>query len=216
MSQDSELQRSVLAELQWDPSVTATDIGVTARAGVVTLTGHVESFAGKHAAEAAVWRVRGVRAVAQDIDVRLAFDRLRGDDEIAAAALERLAWDVSVPTGSIHVRVEAGWLTMTGEVDWFYQKHVAEQDLRRLAGVVGLTDQVVVRTRVEEPELADRITQALHRSWFFDGNTVRVTAVGGDIRLTGTVRSPHERQVAAETAWAAPGTTSVDNAIAIL
>jgi osmotically-inducible protein OsmY len=216
MSEDSELQRAVLAELGWEPSVTAAHIGVTAPSGVVTLTGHVESFAEKHAAEQAAWRVKGVRAVAEDIEVRLAFERQRGDEDVAAAVLESLAWDVSVPPGSIRVRVEAGWVTMTGEMDWFFQKDAAEQDVRRLAGVVGLSNQVVVRARVEVPDLAERILHALNRSWFFDGNTIKVTAVGGNIRLSGSVRSPHERQVAAATAWAAPGTTSVDNELVIV
>jgi osmotically-inducible protein OsmY len=216
MSQDGKLQQAVLAELNWEPSVTAAHIGVTASAGVVTLTGHVDTFAEKHAAEAAAQRVKGVRAVAVDIEVQLPFDHQRGDDDIAAAALDRLAWDVSVPRNSIKVEVDHGWIVMTGEVDWYYQKEAAEQDLRRLTGVVGVSNQTTLKPRIDASTISDDIAHALNRSWFFDDNTIKVSADGGRIRLSGTARSPHERQVAAATAWAAPGATSVQNDIAVI
>jgi osmotically-inducible protein OsmY len=216
MSHDSQLQLAVLAELSWEPSVTAGHIGVTANAGIVTLTGPVENFAEKHAAETAARRVRGVLGVAEEIEVQIPFERQRGDDDIAAAALERLAWDVSVPREAVSVRVEKGWLTLNGEVDAYYQKQAAEQDVRRLAGVVGVSNQIVLKPRVDTANLSDDITHALHRSWFFDTNTITVSADRGKIRLTGTVHSPHERQVAAETAWAAAGATSVENDLSIV
>ena len=211
MSKDSNLQQAVTAELGWEPSITASNIGVTAENGIVTLSGHVNSFVQKHAAEDAARRVKGVRAVAEEIEVRLAFDGKRGDDDIAAAAVSRLAWDMSVPRDAIKVQVEIGWVTQTGTVEWHYQKVAAVAAIRPLMGVVGVSDQVVLSPRVSTSNISDDIMHALHRSWFFDGDTIKVSANGGAIKLTGTVSSWHDRQVAAETAWAAPGATSVVN-----
>jgi osmotically-inducible protein OsmY len=215
MPLDRNLQQAVLAELGWEPSVTAAHIGVTANAGVVTLTGHVETYAQKHAAEAAARRVRGVKALAEEILVQLPFERTRGDDDIAAAAIERLAWDTSVPADAVSVRVEQGWVTLTGSVAWYYQKEAAEQDIVRLHGVVGLSNQIAVTPTVDVSGITDQIRQALHRSWLLDDQKVTVTADGGHIHLTGTVGSAYERQVAWATAWAAPGATSVTNDLGI-
>ncbi len=216
MSQDSQLQKAVLEELSWEPSVNAAHIGVIAKDGVVTLTGHVESFAEKRAAEAAVRRVKGVKAVAEEIEVRLPFEVKWSDDEIGAAAVERLAWDVSVPRDAVKVRIEKGWVTLTGEVDWYYQKNAADQDMRRLFGVVGVTNQITIKPRVNASNIMSDITLALHRSWLFDPNQISVSAQGGKVWLTGTVHSPHDRQVAARIAWAAPGVTDVENDINII
>lgn len=215
MSQDSHLQQSVLAELTWEPSVAAGHIGVTADDGVVTLTGHVESFAEKQAAEAAARRVKGVKAVAEKIEVKLPFDRERDDDDIAAAAINRLAWDVAIPKDAIQVTVEKGWVTLTGEVDWHFQKDIAAQDVHRLLGVTGVSNRITIKPGVNTTHISDEIMHALHRSWFFDPKTITVTADQGRVRLTGTVHSPHDRQVAAATAWAAPGVTDVVNEIEI-
>ena len=216
MSSDSKLQQAVLAELNWEPSVTAGHIGVAADAGVITLTGHVGDYAQKHAAEAAARRVNGVKAVADEIEVHLSFDARRNDGEIAAATLDRLSWDVSVPRDAVGVTVEHGWLTLTGEVDFFYQKKAAGDDVRSLFGVVGITNQIMIKPRVNTSNLSDKIMHALHRSWYFDPAAITVSAEGGRIRLAGTVHSPHDRQVAAATAWAAPGATDVENDIAIV
>lgn len=215
-SQDKALQASVLAEFAWEPSVPAGHIGVTANDGVITLSGYVDSFAQKSAAETAARRVKGVRAVAEEIEVRLAFATQRTDTEIAAAALERLAWNVSVPKDSVGVKVESGWVTITGEVGWWYQKDAVEQDIRPLQGVRGVSNQMTIRPHVNTANLRDDITHALHRSWFFDPNTVHVNADGGKVVLTGTVNSFHERQVAAQTAWSAPGATAVENDLAVV
>ncbi len=215
MSQDSNLQQAVTAELGWEPSIVASHIGVTAENGVVTLSGHVNSFVQKHAAEDAARRVKGVRAVAEEIEVRLAFDAQRGDDDIAAAAINRLAWDMSVPRDAVKVQVESGWVTLTGTVEWHYQKVAAVNAVRQLMGVVGVSDQVALSPRVSTGNISDNIMHALHRSWFFDPDTIKVTASGGDIKLTGYVNSWHDRQVAAETAWAAPGATSVVNDLTV-
>jgi osmotically-inducible protein OsmY len=216
MSSDSELQQAVLAELSWEPSVVAAHIGVMANAGVVTLTGHVESFVQKHAAEAATRRVKGVKAVAEELEVYLPFDNRRDEADLAAAAIERLAWDVSVPRDSVAVNVESGWITLSGQVGWHYQKDAAERDVRQLVGVLGLTSQIAITPSVNTSSISDDIMHALHRSWFFDPQTITVSARGGNVRLSGTVQSWRDRQIAAETAWAAPGTTSVENDIAVI
>lgn len=124
--------------------------------------------------------------------------------------------DVSVPKDAIKVAVEKGWVTLTGQVDWYFQKEAAELDVRRLFGVVGVSDQIRIRPQVNAANISDDITHALHRSWFFDPKTVWVSAEGGKVRLTGTVHSPHDRQVAGSTAWAAPGVTEVENAITVV
>jgi len=216
MTEDRKLQEAVLAELSWEPSVTAAHIGVTARHGVVTLAGHVESFAEKHAAETAAGRVKGVVAVAEEIEVRRPFERQRGDEEIAAAATERLSWDVSVPKDSVKVKVEMGWITLSGQVDRYFQRDAAEQDVRRLSGVVGVSNQTTIKPMVNIADISDDIVHALHRSWFFDPKTVSVTAEGGKVRLAGTVHSFSERAAAFATAWAAAGTTDVMNDITIV
>lgn len=215
MSQNDQLQQAVLAELRWEPSVTAAHIGVTADGGVVSLTGHVDSVVEKLAAEAAARRVKGVKAVVEEIEVRLPFDARRTDEEIAAAVIERLAWDASVPGNAVGVKVEGGWVTLSGEVEWQFQRQAAADDAHRLSGVRGVSNQITIRPVVNASLLSDGITHALHRSWFFDPLTVTVSAEGGKVRLTGTVRTLHERQVAAATAWSAPGVTDVQNEIEV-
>lgn len=215
MSEDSQLQRAVLDGFIWEPSVTAGHIGVTASAGVVTLSGHVDSYAKKHTAETAAHRVKGVRAVAEEIEVRLPFKTKRSDEEIAAAAIERLSWNVSLPRDSVQVKVEQGWVTLTGQVDWWYQKDAAEHDTRPLLGVVGVSNLATIKQRVNTAGLSDDITHALHRSWFFDPEEVHVRAERGKVVLTGTVHSFHEREIAAQTAWSAPGATMVENDLTV-
>jgi osmotically-inducible protein OsmY len=211
MSRDNQLQNAVLAELKWEPSITAAHIGVTAENGTVTLTGHVQSYAQKHAAEMATGRVKGVRAVAEEIEVRLPFEIKRDDADIATAAVDRLAWDASMPRDAVKVKVEKGWLTLTGEVDGFFQKEAAEREVRSLMGVLGVSNQMTIKPRVDTAHLDNAIQDALHRSWLFGEDNVHVTAQGGRVTLTGTVGSWQERQTAASAAWAAPGATSVEN-----
>jgi osmotically-inducible protein OsmY len=211
MNNDHKLKTDVLAELAWEPSVTADHIGVTAKDGVVTLTGHVSTYWQKHAAEAAAGRVQGVKALAEEIEIRLPIHFKRADDEIAAAALSRLFWDSSIPTDTVKVKVEKGYVTLTGQVDWYYQLESAASMIRSLGGVTGVSNQLSIKVRPNTATISDDITHALHRSWFFDENNIKVSAEGGKVRLTGTVDSWSDRQTAASTAWAAPGTTSVEN-----
>lgn len=215
MSNDSMLQQTVLAELSWEPSVAHGHIGVTANNGVVTLSGHVGSYAEKRAAEAAVSRVKGVKAVAEEIEVKLATDMQRADDQIAKVALESLAWDVSVPKDKVKVKVEKGWITLTGDVDWHFQKEAAEHDSRRLSGVLGVSNQIAIKPHAHPSDIRDNIMTALHRSWY-DPATITVSADGGIVRLSGSVRSWHERQLAEKSAWGAPGVTHVEDDIAII
>ena len=170
-----------------EASLTAAHIGVAAIGGIVTLTGQVESFAQKHAAEAAARRVKGVLAVAEEFEVQVPFERKRDDSDIAAAIVDRLVWDVSVPRDAVKVGVAAGWVTLTGEVDWNYQRKAAEQDVRRLHGVVGVSNQVSFKPRVNTANISSDISCALHRSYFPDPDAITVTAEEGKVRLTGNV-----------------------------
>jgi osmotically-inducible protein OsmY len=214
MSNDSQLKQAVLDELNWEPSVVAAHIGVTANGGVVTLTGHVNNYAAKSAAEAAAGRVKGVKAVAEELEVRLPIHIKRGDDEIAAAAIERLAWNISIPLDAVKVKVEKGWVTLTGALEWHFEKEEAAREIRSLSGVVGVSDQMSIKTQANATNISDDIVKALHRSWY-DPRTVYVSAEGGKVKLSGTVNTWHDREEAEMTAWAAPGATSVQNNISV-
>jgi osmotically-inducible protein OsmY len=214
MSDDKNLQQAVLDQLSWEPSVNAADIGVAAKSGVVTLMGHVESYPEKAAAEKAARRVKSVKAVAEELEVRLPFSFKRGDEEIAAAAISRLKGNWSVPTDAVKVKVEKGWVTLTGEVEWHYQQEAAADDIRNLRGVTGIYNEVSIKPRANATDIKDSIMMALHRSWF-DPKTITVEVDGGVVNLTGTVHNWNEREVAASTAWAAPGATTVSNHITI-
>jgi osmotically-inducible protein OsmY len=214
MDNDHQLKQYVLAELEWEPSISADHIGVTAKDGVVTLSGHVATYWQKRAAETAAGRVKGVKALAEEIAVQLPLHIKHGDDEIAAAALNRMMWDVSVPKDAVKVRVEKGFVTLTGTVDKYYQKDAAAWDVRPLTGVTGVANQMTVKLRPDTLTISDDIRHALHRSWLFDEN-IKVSATGGKVHLTGKVESWHDRELAAATAWAAPGTTTVTNDILV-
>lgn len=216
MDNDNDLRSAVLAEMDWDPSVTSAHIGVTAYGGVVTLTGHTETYPEKHAAEQAATRVKGVKGIASEIEVRLPVETRRSDEDIAAAVLDRMAWDVSIPKDAVMVRVERGWVTLTGQVDYYFQKSASETDIRHLMGVAGVSNHVTIKPQVSVGDISDGIMHALHRSWFFDPSTIRVSAAGGHVTLSGTARTFHDKQVAAATAWAAPGVTAVKNDLAVL
>ena len=215
ISHDSKLQQAVLAELDWEPSVNPTHIGVTANAGVVTLTGYVSDYRQKHTAEEAANRVKGVKAVVEELEVKLPFDVRHSDEEIAAAVVDRLGWDVDIPRDSVKIKVEHGWVILSGEVNWRYQRQAAEHAIQHMRGVVGVSNTVTIMPGVNTSNLSGDITLALHRSWFFDPRTVQVTAQDGRVRLTGTVHSQHDRQLASETAWAAQGATDVQNLITV-
>ena len=215
MTMDKTLQTNVLAELGWEPSVTAAHIGVTAKDGIVTLTGHVQNYMEKYAAEKAAGRVKGVRAVVEEIEVRLPTHARKNDDEIAAALLQRLDWNVSVPDEAVRVKVEKGWVTLTGEVQWQFQKTAAEHDIRGMLGLVGISNLVTIKPRPNASDISADIRHALHRSWY-DPKTISVSADGGAVRLSGTVGSWYDRQMAGWTAWGAPGAVTVENNISVV
>jgi osmotically-inducible protein OsmY len=214
MSLDHQLQEAVLAELAWEPSITAAHIGVSANHGVVTLTGHVNTWWQKHAAEIATSRVKGVKAVAEELVVQLPFSVKRNDEDIARAAIDRLGWEASVPHDAIKVTVEKGWVTLTGQVAWHFEKEAARRVVGGLMGVVGVSDTITIKPRVDATDVSNDIRVALHRSWFTP-DRVHVTADGGTVKLTGTVDTWRERQTAGATAWSAAGTTSVENELIV-
>jgi len=215
MSSDSQLKQAVLDELAWEPSVNAAHIGVTAHAGVITLSGHVTNHAHKQAAEKAAGRVKGVTAVAEEVEVILPYETHRSDEDIAAAAADRLFWDSAVPKDRVQVTVEKGWVTLSGDVDWHFQREAADQDVQRLMGVRGVSNEIAIKPTVNASNVRGDIEQALHRSWYYDPNTIEVSADRGRIKLTGIVTTWNARQLAGSTAWSAPGVTSVTNDISV-
>jgi osmotically-inducible protein OsmY len=210
---DQEIQADVLAELRWDHSVSATEIGVTVKDGVVTLTGTVDTYLKKWRAEEAAHRVAGVVAVANDITVRTIGERT--DADIAAAAANALKWNASIPADKIQVTVDKGWVTLRGEVEWQYQKEEAERVVRRLWDVKGVSNLIVVKPLATPTDLKKKIEDALVRSAEVDAKNITVEVQGGKVILKGKVRSWAERQEAERTAWLAPGIRSVDNQITL-
>jgi osmotically-inducible protein OsmY len=215
MSHDSDLQMNVLEELKWEPSVPAGHIAVRAEEGIVTLSGQVDSFMNKNAAERAARRVQGVRAVVEQIQVKLPSDKMRTDEQIATAVVDRLAWNVSVPKNAIEVKVENGRVTLSGQVQWHFEKEAAELEVQQLHGVTGVTSLIALKPRPDTATISEDIKSALKRSWYTRPDSISVTAVSGKVKLSGMVHSPHAKSVAGATAWNSPGTTAVQNDLTI-
>lgn len=213
MRSDTQIKADVEAELKYEPRVNPNEIGVAVKDGIVTLTGSVDSYMKKVSAEDAAHRVRGVKAVANDIEIRLADERT--DADIANAAVKALEWDADVNVDNLDVTVSRGWVTMKGSVDWQFQKEDAERVVRRLTGVKGVSNLLTVKPRVVPSDVKRRIENALIRSAETDASRIVVEVDGSRVTLRGTVRAYAEKQEAARAAWAAPGVTAVDNRIMI-
>lgn len=216
MKGDRELKKDIEEELNWEPSVEASAIGVEVEDGVVTLTGHVNSYLQKWAAERAVKRVHGINAVAIEIDVNIPAINRRTDADIARAAVNALEWDDSVPGPQIKVMVEDGWVTLEGGVDWEFQRSAAQHDVQRLAGVRGVSNQIHVRPQVSPANVKERIEAALRRRADIDAKGVSVSVDGGVVILSGKVNNWSEREAVKEAAWAAPGVYEVHDKMTLV
>ena len=212
---DQSLKQTVVDELVWDPSVNEAHIGVTARSGVVTLTGHVGSYAEKHAAEQAAGRVSGVQAIADELEIRYLYAVGHGDEDIAKQALNVLAWDLAVPKEKVKVKIDKGWVTLSGDVDWYYQKNAAESDVRKLLGVMGVSNQIVIKPSVQASDVQKKIKAAFERNADVEAAKIVVATDGSKVTLSGKVDSYYQRTLAENTAWSAPGVTHVHDHITV-
>jgi VCBS repeat-containing protein len=213
---DKHLKRNVQSALDWEPSLDATDIGVSVDEGVVTLRGTVGSYAEKVAAERVTLRVYGVKGVANDLAVHLPAGFAGTDTELAQAALAALKWNTLVPQDRVTVTVSDGWLTLNGALDWQYQKDAAARAVRDLAGVKGVTNSIVVQSRLKATDVQEQIEAAFKRSAAIDARRINVTAEDGKVVLSGNVHSWAERREAERAAWSAPGVTEVEDRLAVV
>jgi osmotically-inducible protein OsmY len=212
--EDKALRLDIIDELDFEPSIHAQDIGVAASNGVVTLTGHVYSYAEKLAVERTVGRIKGVKALAMEIEVRLPSSPKTSDDEVAKRCVDILKWNVWT-SESIQARVEHGWVTLTGSVDWAYQRQAAERAIHALSGVRGVSNLIAIKPAVQSDDVQSTIEKAFLRNAELESGHIRVQAMAGQVVLEGNVKTWHERQIAEQAAWSAPGVTSVDDRIRV-
>ena len=209
MKTDVQLQADVIAELQWEPAVDATRIGVEVKDGIVTLAGHVTNYAEKWNAEHAAQRVSGVKALVVEIDVTLAGTTRRTDGDIARSAKDVLQWTTDAPADMVQIKVEKGTITLSGAVDWEYQRRDAADAIRNLVGVKSVVNMVTIKPNASTRVVKDDIDSALRRRATRDSNSIKVSVDGGEVTLSGTVHSWVEREMANNSAWGAPGVRNV-------
>jgi osmotically-inducible protein OsmY len=212
---DTEIHKDIVAELKWEPSLRDDDIAVAVSDGVVTLAGYVDSYADKWKAESVVSKIKGVKAVANDLTVKLRSSSERTDPDIARAAVDALKWNISVPQDRIKVKVEKGWITLEGDVDWYYQKEAAERAVRYLTGAKGVSNLIAVRARPAASDVKQKIRDTLQRGAAFDADRITVEVEGNRAILRGTVRSYAELRDAERAAKNAPGIVEVDNRLTV-
>jgi osmotically-inducible protein OsmY len=215
MKTDVELQRDVVDELEWEPGIDAAQIGVAVKHGVVTLSGHVASLPQKLTAERLAKRISGVRAVADELLVRLEGIEDRTDTDIAAAAIQALEWDALVPKDRIQVTVRAGHITLDGNVDWHFQREAAANAVCTLLGVTGVSNLITIKKRAKSGEVKSKIEAAFRRSADVDAGRINIEVHDGTVVLTGKVPTLKEREEAERATWSAPGVTNVQNQLVV-
>lgn len=215
MKSDAQLKADVTRELEWDTSINASNVGVAVNNGIVTLSGHLDTYAEKYAIERAAQRVEGVKAVAVELDVKLAPDHKRSDSEIAQAIETAFKWHVFIPGDRVHVKVEKGWVTLTGQVDWEYQRSATEKTVRPVTGVIGVSNQIVLKAQIPPSDISNRIREALKRHAEREAKNVEVSVNGSVVTLRGKVDSWPERMAAQGATWSAPGITQVVNELRV-
>ncbi|MBU9696603.1 BON domain-containing protein [Rhodobacteraceae bacterium HSP-20] len=213
---DVELRQTVSDALEFEPSINAAHVGVAAKDGVVTLSGHVATYAEKLKAEEVAMGVRGVKAIAEEIEVRPAGTHATADDEIARRVLEVLRWNTTVPDDRVKVTVQNGWVTLTGSVEWNYQRESASRALQGLAGVRGVANTIRIAPKASPADLRNRIEQALKRQTELDALGIAVELADGSVTLRGKVHSLSERRVAEQAVWAAPGVREVRDNLSVM
>ena len=212
---DKKLKQDVIDELNFEPSVDAADIGVAVEDGIVTLTGHVPTYAQKSTAEEVVRRVKGVKGIAEEIEVRPLGTGQTADDEIAKRAVSTIGWISSIPEGAVQVKVQKGWVTLTGSVDWQYQRAAAADAVRALGGVLGVSNKIEIKEYASTADIGKRIEDALKRNAEVEAKAISIKVTGSTVILEGKVRAWSERNAAVRAAWSAPGVRSVDSRIII-
>ena len=213
---DSQLRQDIIDELEFDPSFSGEHVGVAVDKGVVTLGGHVNSYAEKLAAIAAARRVKGVHAIAENIEVHRSYQKATSDDQIAKRALDILNWDVLVPPNAVDVLVHDGWLTLSGNVNWYFEKAAAEEDVRKLSGVRGITNMIAIKPQIGSADVKSKIDAALKRHAEVEANAISVSVQNGNkVVLEGAVDTWGERRAVEDAAWSVPGVASVEDRLTI-
>jgi osmotically-inducible protein OsmY len=213
---DKELRQNIIEELDFEPGVDSADIGVAVESGVVTLSGHVPTYAQRTTAEEVVRRVRGVRGIAQEIEIRPFGSTTTADDEIAKRVLSTLTWNSTLPENAVQVKVQKGWVTLTGKVEWQYQKLNAENGIENLAGIMGIVNNIDVRPHASAPDVKKRIEDALKRQAEVHAKNIKVQVADGRVTLEGQVTAWSEKNAIERAAWSAPGVRSVEDEVIVI